>query len=231
MQLEDCAEEPDQIRQLLLAASYALVGADKGPQHVYRDAHLAPKTTEPEERSLPESVWTGVQALVQGRNAQRVRQELDRVLGAWTLPASEQQAIRQTIGGILAHGVDLVRARGPEGLEEYLGKFESWCARTRRKGGQGFRRQALDGISYLSKCSFYLCYTNAWISLIPWLKEHRQLDTVSERFLRVWHLQQQPAEGGGLGGDVFRGQVLSLHPLSGFFMKDPGLCAKSSTKL
>ena len=25
--------------------------------------------------------------------------------------------------------------------------------------------------------------------------------------------------------DVFSGQVLSLHPLSGFFMKDPGLCA------
>jgi hypothetical protein len=50
---------------------------------------------------------------------------------------------------------------------------------------------------------------------------------VSERFLRVWHMQNQPVElpGGRSLPDVFGGQVLALHAASGFFMKDPALCA------
>ncbi len=100
-------------------------------------------------------------------------------------------------------------------------------------------------------------YANAWVGLIPWLREHRGLDTVSERFRRFWHNQNQPieiphgrtpggisypthhsalvAKGDGNGGltcqtlrmrtehigpthlrDAFSGQVLSLHPLSGW---------------
>src|SRR5262249_35008521 len=53
------------------------------------------------------------------------------------------------------------------------------------------------------------------------------LDPVSERFLRFWHMQNQPVElpDGRVLPDVFSGQVLSLHPLSGFFMKDSSLCA------
>src|SRR4051794_37791594 len=40
-------------------------------------------------------------------------------------------------------------------------------------------------------------------------------------------MQNQPEEraDGSVRADVFGGQVLSLHPLSGFFMLDPALCA------
>jgi hypothetical protein len=225
MQVNGWADDLDQIRHLLLAECYALVGADKGLQHVYRDAHLAAKATKPEERSLPDDVRARVQAVVRSRDASRVREELDCVLGAWTPPPAEERAVYQAIDGILEYGVGLVRAGGADGLHEFIGTFDAWCAKTRRKGGQPFRRRVLDGIAYLSKCSFYLCYCNAWISLIPWLREHQGLDDASERFLRFWHMQQQPAEEAGAVGDVSRGQVLSLHPLSGFFMLDRGLCA------
>ncbi len=74
--------------------------------------------------------------------------------------------------------------------------------------------------SYECKVSFFTCYANAWVDLIPWLRKHRGLDKVSERFLRFWH-NQNPSTGGADGRDAFNGQVLALHPLSGFFMKDP----------
>lgn len=227
MQVSGWAEDADQIRHLLLAATYPLISADKGLQHVYRDAHLAPRATAPEERSLPDDVRSRLQALVRGRDCQAIQAELDHVLGAWTMPPEEEPAVRQAIDGILEHGTGLVRDHGAAGLEQFLGRFDAWAGKTRRTGGQPYRRRLLDGLSYLSKASFYLCYGNAWIDLIPWLRQHRGLDAVSERFLRFWHMQNQPVEwpDGTHAADVFRGQVLSLHPLSGFFMKDPGLCA------
>ena len=88
-------------------------------------------------------------------------------------------------------------------------------------------RTFLNMFAYEAKAAFYLCYANAWIDLIPWLKEQRGLDLVSERFLRFWQYQNQPSTGqdGRIRRDVFSGQVLALHPLSGFFMKDEALCA------
>src|SRR5262249_28890049 len=112
MQVCKCADDPDQLRHLLLATTYGLVGADKGLQHVYRDAHLAPTATDPEQRSLPDEVRSRVRALVRGRDSQAVGEELDRVLGAWVVPPEQERVVRQTIDGILEHGVDLVRAKG-----------------------------------------------------------------------------------------------------------------------
>jgi hypothetical protein len=227
MQACGWADDHDQLCHLVLATTYGLVGADKGPQRVYRDAHLAPEATQPEERSLPDDVCSRVLGLVRGRDAQAVGEEMDSLLGVWEIPQGQERALRQAIDGLVEAGVQLVAAEGSHGLEQFVGTFDTWCAKTRRKGGQDFLRRVLDGISYLSKCSFYLCHANAWISLIPWLRERHGLDVVSERFLRFWHCQNQPVErpDGTVIPDVFRGQVLSLHPLSGFFMKDPGLCA------
>jgi hypothetical protein len=58
-------------------------------------------------------------------------------------------------------------------------------------------------------------------------RENRVLDEGSKRCLRLWHMQNQPIErpDTGVTPDVFGGQLLSLHPLSGFVMKDPALCA------
>jgi hypothetical protein len=141
-------------------------------------------------------------------------------------PDEEVEVMRQTCEGILRHGVGLVQQDEENGLEQFLGMFDAWCQKHRKKGNQGWLRRFLDLFAYECKISFYRCYANVWIDLIPWLREHRDLDAISERFLRFWHMQNQPSvlPGGLVVPDVFCGQVLSLHPLSGFLMKDPALC-------
>jgi hypothetical protein len=227
MQLQGLGRDPIQIQQLLLATSYALVSGDKGLQHVYRDAYLAPGATNPVDASLPEAARERIQAVVRNRDREQVCLALSKVLGRVDIAAEEFPVMRQTFDGILQHGVALVQQRGEDGLEEFLARLDRWCAKRRKKGGQGWQRRFLNAFAYEVKVSFYRCYANVWIDLIPWLRQHHQLDDLSDRFLRFWHMQNQPQElpDGGVIPDVFSGQVLALHPLSGFFMKDPALCA------
>jgi hypothetical protein len=216
-----------QVAHLILATSYALVSRGNALQHVYRDAHLAPDSTRPAEQSLPDPVRGRIRAAVQSREAARVRGVLDELLDRAEVPVAEATAMDQTFDLLLHHGVELVRQKGVAGLAELLGRFDAWCAKRRKKGGQGWLRCFLDLFAYECKVSFYRCYANVWVDLIPWLREHRALDEASERFLRLWHMQNQPMElpDRRVLPDVFGGQVLSLHPLSGFFMKDTGLRA------
>jgi hypothetical protein len=221
------ARDPGQIRHLILATSYALVSRDNALQNVYRDAHLAKDATKPQEQSLPEPIRHRIHAVVAGRDVDRLREELDLQLGGAKVQVGEMPLIRQTLEGILQHGIDSFGRDGEGGLEEFLGRLDAWLAKVRKKGGGGWRRSLLDLLSYQCKVSFYRCYANTWVDLIPWLRENRDLDIASERFLRVWHMQNQPLErpDGRVIPDVFGGQVLSLHPLSGFLMKDPALRA------
>ncbi len=165
---------------------------------------------------------------------------------------------------------DLDAQEGNDGLEKFLEEVDYWLVKYRRKGGHIWVRHFINLFAYECKVSFLRCFANAWIDLIPWLKEHRGLDPLSERFLRVWHNQNQPVEiphgrtaGGVLyptragaviltpgdsGGaerrqfdweterlgpthlrDAFNGQILSLHPLSGFFMQDRAVCEIAGT--
>jgi hypothetical protein len=227
MRSEGLGGDPVQLGHLLLATSHALTSRGNSQQQVFRDAHLAPGATAPEDCSLPESVRLRIRAVVRSRDRERVREELSEILGRVDVPVGEQAALQQTFEGILRHGIDLVRQRGEDGRAEFLARLDAWSARRRRKGGQGWLRCFLNLLAYECKVSFYTCYANVWVDLIPWLRRHRGLDPVSERFLRFWHMQNQPVElpDGRLLPDVFSGQVLSLHPLSGFFMKDSGLCA------
>jgi hypothetical protein len=219
--------DPVQIRNLILAASFALISGGKALQQVYRDAHVAARATAPEEQSLPDEAQARVRAVVSSQDRARVRKELDDVLGGAEARAGDGRVLRQTFDGLLQTGVELVGNHGHDGLVEFLARFDAWAAKHRKKGGRAWLRLFLNVFAYECKASFYLCYANAWISLIPWLERHRGLDEVSKRLLRFWHMQNQPIEqpDGRVIPDVFCGQVLSLHPLSGFIMKDPALCA------
>jgi hypothetical protein len=227
MQAAQLDRDEDQIRHLIMATSFGLISGGKAMQQVFRDAHLAEGATAPEEQSLPEEVQKHVRAVVDSRDRQRVRQELDEILRAEVPDDDDLLTLSQTFDGLLKKGVEWVRSRGNDGLEEFLALFDAWSTKHRKKGGRDGLRRFLNLFAYQCKISFYLTYANAWISLIPWLQQHRGLDDVSERFLRMWHMQNQPIEqsNGIVLPDVFCGQVLSLHPLSGFFMKDPALCA------
>ncbi len=227
MQSLGLGRDPVQRRHLLLASSYPLIASTKSLQQVYRDAHLAMGATTPQDCSLPDSLRQRIQDVVHSRDRFRVQQELNQALGRTAAPEREESAMGQVFDGLLQHGLDLLQQHGNEGMYQFLGKLDAWLSKRRKKGGQGWLRSFLNRLAYECKISFYTCYANVWINLLPWLRQHRALDGISERFLRFWHMQNQPLElpDGRVIPDVFTGQVLSLHPLSGFFMQDAALCA------
>jgi hypothetical protein len=249
----------DQQVHLVLARCYPLVCQSKSLQDVYLDAHLA-AFDDAESYSppaLPTDAQDAIRAAVAGRDRAGVTKFLDEVFERQAPPAREmpafQEAFRHWAGnGVVALRKDDLDWRAEPGshLARWLHQVEGELAKYRRRGGQPRVRRFANMFSYEAKVSFYTCYSNAWVDLIPWLQAHRDLDSVSERFLRLWSCQNQPVElhrGGTPGGlvdpslpgiswrvprpgppalpDAFAGQVLGLHPLSTFVMHDPALLA------
>jgi hypothetical protein len=225
---------------LVLAEAFPLVNTARSLQDIYRDAHLHeqadrefltdPDSGRPEASrrtySLPEDETRRLLALARGRDGALVRAELESLfLG--TLPAPTellpfQRALRAWVdNGIVAH-----QKGGRDALHSYLHtELRPWLNRFRRRGRDDRTRLFINMFSYECKVAFYLCYANAWIGLIPRLVHQHRLDPLSERFLRIWHHQNQPIEDpdAPTGGhrDVFCGQVLALHPLSGIILSEP----------
>jgi hypothetical protein len=221
MRVSGWHRDPDQLDHLLLAASYSVLSGAKSTHQVFRDAHLAPGATTPEGESPPDNVNRRIREAVDSRDRTRVGSELDSILNAPApLPPVEREVMGLTFEWLLEHGRKLVREHDVEGARQFMAKVDGWAAAKRKKGNQGWLRTFLNRFAYECKVSFYTCFANAWIDIIPVLRRDHGLDPLSERFLRFWHMQNQP-----IHTDVFRGQVLSLHPLSGFFMKDPALLA------
>jgi hypothetical protein len=215
------------LRDVLLASCYQLVVTDKGPQRVYRDACLRSSRIQTEEVSLPDDVRSHIKSVIARRDREQVRSELDALFAPPALSPADKQALTLGFDRILDEGIRALRERREAGGDEFAYKVEKWLATSRKRGGNGFTRTLIDYLSYLFKQAFYLCYANLWISMIQWLQKNRGLDEVSARFLRFWHMQNQPIElpDGRVLPDVFGGQVLAVHPLSGFIMRDPASCA------
>jgi hypothetical protein len=216
--------EIDQQVHFVLASCYPLVATAKGMQDVYKDAYLGLGRTKPTTESLPKETGKAINRVVRSRDVACVRAELDCALGRFEPPPKVMPLLQEAVRRWVGNGVVAMRSAGADGLEVFHRLVDAWMMRYRKKGGGYWVRQFLNLFSYQCKAAFYTCYTNAWIEIIPWLRDNDGLDPFSERFLRFWHNQQQSA-GGADGRDPFNGQVLALHPLSGFFMKDPGLCA------
>ncbi len=216
--------EIDQQIQYVTAICYPLIAEAKSLRDVYKDAYLKPKTTNPTADSVPDDVRKRIRRVVRERDVTLLRTEFDRALGRFTprgaLTPLLQEAFRRWVG----RGVTELRRAGNDGLELFLREIDAWIGQYRKKGGNVWVRHFVNLFCYECKVSFFTCYANVWVDLIPWLRENHGLDAVSERFLRFWHHQNDNL-GGVEGRDVFNGQVLALHPLSGFFMKDPALMA------
>lgn len=206
------------------AQCYPLVAEAKSLRDVYADAYLRPGTTTPAADGLPDDVQKSVRRVVRERDAALVRAELDHVLGRFEPPGRLMPLLQEAFRRWVGRGVVALRRGEPDGLERFMAEVDYWIARYRKTGGNVWVRRFVNLFSYECKVAFFTCYANAWVDLIPWLREHQGLDAVSERFLRFWHHQNTPG-GGPAGRDAFNGQVLALHPLSGFFMKDPALRA------
>jgi hypothetical protein len=194
-----------------------------------RDAlgRIVTELTTDAPEALPDDIRSHIKCVVARRDRESVRAELEELFAPAVPSPADTQALTQAFDGILDWGVRAARERGQAGGADFANLLDHWVTIKRKRGGDDFTRALLDHLSYQCKQAFYLCYTNLWISLIPSLREHRGLDEISERFLRFWHMQNQPVElpDGRVLPDVFGGQVLALHPLSGFIMQDPALSA------
>jgi hypothetical protein len=224
MRAAGAGAELDQQIHYVAAVCYPLVAESKSLQDVYKDAYLKPGSTSPTADSLPDDARKRIRRVVRERDSALVRAELDHVLGRLEPPARLMPLLQEAFRRWVGRGVVELRRAGNDGLERFLAEVDTWIARYRKKGGNVWVRRFVNLFSYECKVSFFTCCANAWAALIPWLRERRGLDAVSERFLRFWH-NQNSSGGGADGRDAFNGQVLALHPLSGFFMKDPALMA------
>ena len=194
MEVSNLWDDPAQQVNYILAQCYPLVCRSKGMQKIYRDAFLNPEQTAYEPVGLPEEVRQRIQQVVEARDRYLLKQELDQVLGRFDPPAHVLPALQEAFHRWVGRGWWLMKQRGRDGLNEFLTEVNTWLRRLRKKGGNLWVRRFLDMFAYESKVSFYTCFANAWVALVPWLKEHRGLDQLSERFLRLWHHQNQPIE-------------------------------------
>jgi hypothetical protein len=248
------ADDTTQQANYVLAVCYALVKRDKGAQRVYRDALLRQHSFSPEALCLSPEVQDQISQAIDSRSLNAIRRELDLALEAAQLSEEDRLATSKAMDHWVNRGVIRMRADGREGLRAWLGEVDEWLTRFRKRSKDRLRT-FLDVFSTECKLAFYLCYSNFWIGLLPWLEENQGLDPMSKRFLSIWHNQNQnvevlhgrtasgimyPTTAGrsflipdGFGNfqrhtitwktnqigpevipDVFRGQILALHPLN-----------------
>lgn len=224
----------------VLAEAFRLVNTARSLQDVYLDAHLHggadrefptdPKSGRPEASrrtySLPEEETRRLHDLTRRRDGALVRTELENLfLGSLPAPA-ELPAFQRAFQVWTGNGIVAFKTGGRDALQNYLlTQLSPWLTRLRKRGRDNRTRLFLNMFCYECKVSFYTCYANAWLGVIPQLVHQHGLDGPSERFLRLWHAQNQPLEDPATptGGhrDVFCGQILALHPLSGILLSEP----------
>jgi hypothetical protein len=230
-------DSPPNQTALFFAECFPLVNAARTLQDVYLDAHLRPAAgREPADGaaaggpapaySLPSDETERLRQLAHRGDTDAIRRELESLFGA-TDPYPDDRPTRAEALAVWVTQARLaLRRDGHDGLRAFVtGVVKPWMDNLRRRGGRDRERAFLNRFAYEAKASFYLTYANAWVALIPRLRQERGLDAVGERLLRLWHHQNQPvrdpAAPTGWRPDVFHGQVLALHPLSGLMMSDP----------
>jgi DNA-directed RNA polymerase subunit RPC12/RpoP len=210
---------------LMLADLYPLVCTSKGRQQIFRDAFPRRVPAEVDEYGdveyplniLNEDEAKRLRAVGCSRDMDAIRAEVQDALVGELPAAAQKRAVKQAFHRWSVNGVIAWQTGGRAALQQYLEtQLRARLQEYRRRGGEGtaLLRQFINMVIYESKVAFNTCFANAWRGLIPWLEKYRQLDRRSKHLLAFWHRQQ-------LNPDVelpFWGHVLSLHPISAWFM-------------
>ena len=228
--------EPENEMTLVLAECYPLISTAKTLQDVYVDAHLH-RAADREysfveedqvrqrraERtySLPEEDTARLRVIAHSRNADQIRSELERLFRGPLPPPREMPAFDNAAQAWIGNGIVALRREGREGLQRYTHTIDEWIRKLRRRSGIDRVRMFVNMFSYECKAAFYFCYGNAWVGILQSLKQAGKLDLLGERFMRLWHHQNRPADDAEVHRDVFCGQILALHPLSAIVLTSP----------
>lgn len=229
-------DQPEQLESYLLARCYRVLSRNRGMQQVFRDAHLghhvdrSDSSTEAVERS--DAIRGRIRG-VQGRqDIELLRNEIAAIFDWQPVPVEHREELHCFLDNWLGSGFRSMSENPETGVEEFVGTVEYWDNRF----GNSSRTDPVIRIfrnrfAFESKCAFNTCYTQLWSKLIFRLLEVQSLDAVSARFLCFWQMQNpstvtENAQGQLTGEpDVFFGQILALHPLSGHFMQHSELLA------
>lgn len=225
-------DETDNQVNLVLAECYPLVSTARTLQDIYIDAQLHKKADRQiilgresgrieAERIyyLPEEEVSRHRQLTASHDVPGIRAELEALFLGAMPPTHEMPAYQVAARSWIGEGIRAFRTGGHQGLRDYVSEVDQWIATYRKQGNLDRVRRFVNMFSYECKVAFYLCHTSAWVGLIQKLvTDGRLSNVIGERFMRMWHHQNQPVDDnrGMPGGarDVFCGQVLSLHPLS-----------------
>lgn len=221
---------------LVLAECYPLVNTAKAVQDVYIDAHLHPRADREHvyikedqtrqrrsERTdmLAEEDVERLRLVAHSGDTNQVRLELEGLFRGQSPPSEEMPAFVEAVQAWTGNGIVALRREGRDGLRRYTRTVDEWLHKLRKRGGIDRVRMFLNMFSYECKVAFYYCYANAWIGILPQLQQMGELDSLGERFMRLWHHQNQPPEGAEVHRDIFSGQIPALHPISAVILTSP----------
>lgn len=233
---EGAAADPSTEMNLVLAECYPLINTSKSVQDVYMDAHLhrladreydyveedqiRKRKTERTD-TLPDEEIERLYSIAHSGDTNQIRLELEGLFRGQSPPPDEMPAYVAAAQAWIGNGIVALRREGREGLNRYIQTLDEWLRRLRRRGGINRVRMFLNMFSYECKVAFYYCYGNAWIGILPRLQQMGELDLLGERFMRLWHHQNQPPEGAEVHRDIFSGQIPALHPISAVILTSP----------
>lgn len=221
-------DERDQVAcnqtNLVLASLYPLVSGTKGTQKVVRDAWPRRRFWDSvaDRYSLEPMEARRLRALAKTRDVSAIGREIRQVLVGEMPPEKERPRYNEALRRWVGNAIVALRRGGRRQMdaflkEELLPWLQKYCRRGDQKAGSGRARLFINMVAYEARLAFFTCVTNAWGSLIPWLREHRNLEPASEHLLEIMHNQNSRDNG----QDVLWGQILSIHPSSAWLFESP----------
>ncbi len=210
--------DPHTEMALVFAECYPLINASRAMQNIYVDAHLHPKA---ERILLADEDVKRLLLIAHSGDPNLARLELDRLFRGPYPPPGEMPAFDEAAEKWIRDGISALQLEGRNGLKHYTKTLLGLIKKYRRRGNSDWKRMFLNKFSYECKVAFYYCYANAWIGILPRLQQRGELDSLGERFMRLWHHQNQAPEGATEHRGVFSGQIPALHPISAVILTSP----------
>jgi hypothetical protein len=226
-----CCREGSQterdVQESYLLARLLPHGRSQGSRRIVADANVAPRTAV-------------------GRNAQAVAvEQLDEflrapgleqltalefsrrtadVLGPPMLSDEVKEAYLRLCDELFGPAIAVVAEDEIAGFATLLAKWQQLMRSVGRRGGNVLQKQLLDILSYEARAALHRCYSAVWhYLLLPHLTNKYALNAESERFLRLWHLDQ--VNESDLGDQalfhLFHGHIFALHPAAALFLATP----------
>ena len=223
----------------VMAETYRLFTTSRALQDIYFDAYGS-KTID-RTFSLPEEESVRLKGLADAAAAEAVREELESLFLGELPDRAAMRRCEEAARRWVVNGAAALKRGGVPALRRWVdGELAPWVARYRKRGGDKFTRAFLNLFAHEAKAQFHRCVANAWVGIVPWLREHAGLDELGERLISFMNALNRPAldeqcggadrsgiDGTGADAGAHRGtlcgQLLSLHPVSRYVIAQPGL--------